>query len=273
MRTTPALSPGPAMTPLAACRQRLEQRLGALVGAVLAPHDAEHGQLGVVGVAAELALDGLELLVREAQLAVQRGRLRRASIAQADRLVRSSSGLPGARARRRAIGSPAVRRRGPGPARTSAPDAASARPRCRPRCRRRRWPAASRWDWPDRRDREPASRRRGRSGTAPGRCARARPASPRRRSSSPRRGRPGRCIGCTAGGARERRIEALGLDAGRACRRSAASGCAAARPGTSPASARTWKPLQMPSTWPPAAANSETPRITGLKRAMTPARM
>ena len=43
-------------------------------------------------------------------------------------------------------------------------------------------------------------------------------------------------------------------------------------PGTSRASARTWKPLQIPSTGPPRAAKSATARITGEKRAMTPAR-
>ena len=43
-------------------------------------------------------------------------------------------------------------------------------------------------------------------------------------------------------------------------------------PGTRPASARTWKPLQMPRTRPPSAANAATLRMTGLNRAMTPAR-
>ena len=43
-------------------------------------------------------------------------------------------------------------------------------------------------------------------------------------------------------------------------------------PGTSPASASTWNPLQMPSTSPPSAANAPTARMTGLNRAMTPAR-
>ena len=43
-------------------------------------------------------------------------------------------------------------------------------------------------------------------------------------------------------------------------------------PGTSPASASTWKPLQMPRTSPPSAANAATARMTGLNRAMTPAR-
>ena len=44
----------------AAGRKRLEERLGALVGAVLAPHHAEHRQLGVVRVAPELLADDLE---------------------------------------------------------------------------------------------------------------------------------------------------------------------------------------------------------------------
>ena len=39
-----------------------------------------------------------------------------------------------------------------------------------------------------------------------------------------------------------------------------------------PASSRTWKPLQMPSTGPPAAANSATAFITGEKRAIAPVR-
>jgi hypothetical protein len=43
-------------------------------------------------------------------------------------------------------------------------------------------------------------------------------------------------------------------------------------PGTRPASASTWNPLQIPSTGPPPAANSATERMTGENRAMTPAR-
>ena len=43
-------------------------------------------------------------------------------------------------------------------------------------------------------------------------------------------------------------------------------------PGTSPASAITWKPLQMPSTRPPRSACSRTAPMIGLKRAITPAR-
>ena len=48
-----------------------EERLGALVRAVLAPHHAEHGQLGVVGVAAELPADDLEFVVGDAEAAMK----------------------------------------------------------------------------------------------------------------------------------------------------------------------------------------------------------
>ena len=43
-------------------------------------------------------------------------------------------------------------------------------------------------------------------------------------------------------------------------------------PGRRPASHRTWKPLQMPSTGPPPRAKSATDSITGEKRAIAPAR-
>ena len=43
-------------------------------------------------------------------------------------------------------------------------------------------------------------------------------------------------------------------------------------PGSRPASVSTWKPLQMPTTGPPAAACSATASITGEKRAMAPVR-
>ena len=43
-------------------------------------------------------------------------------------------------------------------------------------------------------------------------------------------------------------------------------------PGSSPASQRIWKPLQMPSTGPPSRANAMTDSITGEKRAIDPAR-
>ena len=43
-------------------------------------------------------------------------------------------------------------------------------------------------------------------------------------------------------------------------------------PGNRPASVSTWKPLQMPTTGPPAAANRATASITGENRAMAPVR-
>ena len=46
----------------------------------------------------------------------------------------------------------------------------------------------------------------------------------------------------------------------------------ASTPGSSPASQRIWKPLQMPSTGPPSAANAADGSITGAKRAIAPQR-
>ena len=43
-------------------------------------------------------------------------------------------------------------------------------------------------------------------------------------------------------------------------------------PGRRPASQRIWNPLQIPTTGPPARANSATASITGEKRAMAPVR-
>ena len=55
-------------------RERPQQRPAALVRAVLAPHHAEHGELEVVRVAAEAGADGVQLLVGEAERAVERRR-------------------------------------------------------------------------------------------------------------------------------------------------------------------------------------------------------
>ena len=43
-------------------------------------------------------------------------------------------------------------------------------------------------------------------------------------------------------------------------------------PSSSPASSRIWKPLQKPTTGPPAAANASTLFMTGEKRAIAPVR-
>ncbi len=187
--------------PVPARRERLEQRLGALVRAVLAPHHAEHRQLEVVWVAAERCADGLELAVRQAQLPMER--LRRP--AWSSRRSRAAATL----ALSLAAGRPADSR--------SAALSTSERISCRPSSRSQdafghplgvRHQAgdvagrvADARDGPQRAVRvrrivgvERACRPRGRSGTAPGRSARAGRASPRRRSSSPRRGRPA-CAG------------------------------------------------------------------------------
>ena len=67
------LLPHPGDDVAAGGRERREQRPRALVRAVLAPHDAEHRELEVVGVAAELLADRLELDVLEPEGPVQRG--------------------------------------------------------------------------------------------------------------------------------------------------------------------------------------------------------
>ena len=43
-------------------------------------------------------------------------------------------------------------------------------------------------------------------------------------------------------------------------------------PGSRPASVSTWKPLQIPTTGPPSAANRPTASMTGENRAMAPGR-
>ena len=43
-------------------------------------------------------------------------------------------------------------------------------------------------------------------------------------------------------------------------------------PGSSPASVRIWKPLQMPRTSPPSAAKAATARMIGENRAIAPHR-
>ena len=121
---------------LALRRQRPEQRLRALVRAVLAPHDAEHRELEVVRVApTQPVADGVELVVGDAQPAMERfGR----ALGHGHRGPAAPTATePALRRSRRALdqrpddaetvlgarGSP----------RTPAPDGASGRRRCRPR--------------------------------------------------------------------------------------------------------------------------------------------
>ena len=76
-------------------RQRREQRPARLVRAVLAPHDAEHRELEVVRVAAELRPDRVELDVGEAERAVERRRRDR----RLDRHATPAGSAPRPRAR------------------------------------------------------------------------------------------------------------------------------------------------------------------------------
>ena len=135
---------------LAGGRQRPQQRLRALVRAVLAPHDAEHRQLEVVRVAAaEPVADRVELVVGDAEPAMERlhralGHGHRRADRDGDRRL---VGAPrGALDQRADDPEPVVRAEDR--LRRRAPGAASARPRCRPRSSRRRSPAASRSGWP-----------------------------------------------------------------------------------------------------------------------------
>ena len=86
------LLPHPGDDVAAGGREGREERPRALVRAVLAPHDAEHRELEVVGVAAQLLADRLELDVLEPERPVQRGGGRRRHAGDA----RDSSAAPDA---------------------------------------------------------------------------------------------------------------------------------------------------------------------------------
>ncbi len=70
----------------------------------------------------------------------------------------------------------------------------------------------------------------------------------------------------------ERRIHRFGAQPHFAADEFQVACCASARRATGPASTRIWKPLQMPSTRPPSAANLRTAVITGENLAIAPQR-
>ena len=259
------LLPHPGDDVAAGGRERREQRPGALVRAVLAPHDAEHRELEVVGIAAQLLADRLELDVLEPEGAVQRGGGGRRHPATPD--SSAAAGRPrGARdrARRRPLGRAHHQRADDAQAVVGAEQRLGGRLGVRHEARHVAGGVAH--------ARDPAQRAVGVARVVgPGhgavgvrvapqhaaRRARARRGPRRRRSSSPRRGRPAsgaatpsssrvngvsRCSGSSVTSRHTKR---------RARFRSSA-------PGTSPASASTWKPLQIPSTGPPRSANAAT---------------
>ena len=123
---------------LARGRQRPEQRLRALVRAVLAPHDAEHRELEVVRVAAaEPVADRVELVVGDARAvggaaprAPRRVAARSSSSgAHGGRHLGTGCGASRALDERPDDAGPVIGARGSPPRR--APDGASARRRCR----------------------------------------------------------------------------------------------------------------------------------------------
>ena len=90
--TTPAFSPGPDQHPLALGRQPLQVDPRRLVGAVLGPHDGEHGQLEVVGLPTEDPFDVGGLVVGQAERAVDRfSHAPNATRGRAGRLARRSA--------------------------------------------------------------------------------------------------------------------------------------------------------------------------------------
>ncbi len=112
--------------------------------------------------------------------------------------------------------------------------------------------------------------RRRRSGRGPGRRARARRASRRPRRSGPRRARRACRSGRRASSAWVNGVSSRSAAMATRWPANRSDALRNSAPGTSPASARTWNPLQMPRTSPPSAAKAATARITGLNRAMTP---
>ena len=287
MRTTPALSPGPAIMPLPRVGRVLRSGLELLYEQCSLHITLNMASSTWLGSRPSFSRITVELVVGDAELAVQRLRLLGLFRGGRDRrhvAHHRASALGGAVAAGRPAASHSARALDERADQLHAVVAAQDRLGHPLRMRHQPGHVAGRvadaGDGPqravgvgrivgiERRSRRP----RGRTGTGPGRRARARPASPRRRSSSPRRGRSG-CGSAAPVAARvngESRRSGL-MPTSRQANRSERLRSSA--PGTRPASARTWKPLQMPRTWPPAAAKSETPRITGEKRAMTPARM
>ena len=94
-----------------------------------------------------------------------------------------------------------------------------------------------------------------------------------RRSSCLRRARSaGAAPGPAAHSRRERRVGLLDADVHVLAEELAAIRLRSIAPGSRPASSRTWKPLQMPSTGPPRSANASTAAMIGEKRAIAPVR-
>ena len=94
-------------------RQRAQQLLGVLVGAVLAPQQREHRQLDLVGRAAELLADQLVLVARQARARPRRRRV--GSGRQRDTFAHASTRRGAARRSSRSAGRPRARGGASGP--------------------------------------------------------------------------------------------------------------------------------------------------------------
>src|SRR5581483_590870 len=239
--------------PRALGRKRPEVDLRALVGAVLRPHHAVHGELVVVRLPAEPRPDRLQLVVGETERPMQRLLHAGYTLARAYERNEASIGWPPVGP---TSGSTACSGCGISP--TTFP--ASLRPPAMaPRlpftlCRSSTVPSGPQY----RRTTSPSCSTRSRSSSAATNC-------------------PSPCLtgtGSTSPGTRpvvigEREVSTrtwTNRQTKRSCRLRMSA------PGSSPASHRIWKPLQMPRTGPPRSANRRTSSMTGANRAMAPVR-
>ena len=247
--------------PLALGRQPPQQLARVLVGAVLGPEQAEHRQLDVVRLAPELLDDQLELGVGQAELAVlgerstrhagapaQRARrpaARRSTRQRVDRVLgmgHQADHVAGLVAHPGDVPRRAVRVL---PRRVAVGDLAVRLERVEHLLRRPVAPFAVLG-----RDREPLAAVEARLA---GRVVLLSPSGVTTDRSATLTARP---AAIRSTWRQTKRMLSLSSSA----------------PGSRPASQRTWKPLQIPSTGPPPAANSATASIAGEKRAIAPAR-
>ena len=256
---------GPRHDALAAGRQRAQQRPGALVRAVLAPHDAEHRELEVVRVAAEPLTDRVQLLVGEPERPMQRRR-------PASR----SAGRHPERRRPSVIGRPPGAGIGSAPAALGARGGLDERAQDRQAVVRAEHRSAARsgcgispatlpraFETPAMARRRAVRVRRVALGARPRAVGadvpeqdlpvalEARRASPRRRSSSPRRARSAAAAAAGSPTSPVNGVSSRSATTRTSRPRKRSARLRSSAPGTSPASASTWKPLQIPSTSPP----------------------
>ena len=246
-------------------RQRPQVHARALVAAVLGPHHREDAELGQVRLAPEEGDDAL-VLVRLEAVAFENLGVDHDAGDPVERRIRGVAGL------RRRPPPPAAPRRharqhrfenhqavdaAEQPLRRRARGAASCRRRCaaslqspaiacsrsvRIRTRRRRGPRVEC------------------SGGPPDGSLRSVRACPAAQSSCPRRGRSESAAPDRSGRCRLNGVSVCSTRTWTCSQRYFSPRLRSIAPGSSPASSRTWKPLQMPSTGPPRSANARIAR-------------